>query len=449
MKISWIGSADRIKHELKQCGEEGHDISLLNDEWDQILIHIKDKDELNRRADEFYLKIEKAFLIDGKNKNEPSGWEEIKSQANFTDDKIPAFSSEFVADRILGGWLGRSAGCLLGKPVEKTQRAGIKELLQSNNTWPLSDYVTGIGIPEDLLQKYPWNRHSGKESLKENIDCMTEDDDMNYPMVNLYAAELYGEAITTENIIQSWLEMMPVLSTFTAERVAYLNVLNGIPVDETARYRNPYREWIGAQIRADLWGWISPAQPNRAADFAWRDASLSHTGNGIYGEIFIACAIAASFKYTDMRDIINEALKFIPQASRLYKAITYVLSLPVEETPWEDVLDLLYEKFGQYHWVHTINNAALVTAALISSKGDFERAVCNVVMGGWDTDSNGATAGSIMGTMLGASQLPEKWISPLKNKIRSSIKGFDNITFTELAERTVNKSFYLQKKGAQ
>ncbi len=30
---------------------------------------------------------------------------------------------------------------------------------------------------------------------------------------------------------------------------------------ETALIRNPYREWIGAQIRADLWGWVSPAQP--------------------------------------------------------------------------------------------------------------------------------------------------------------------------------------------
>jgi ADP-ribosylglycohydrolase len=105
-------------------------------------------------------------------------------------------------------------------------------------------------------------------------------------------------------------------------------------------------------------------------------------------------------------------------------------------------VDSLYKKFGKYHWVHTINNASLVVAALLSSKGDFERAVCNAVMGGWDTDSNGATVGSIMGTMLGANKLPSKWITPLNNKIRSSLKGFDYSLLSDLAKRTINKAKY-------
>ena len=95
-----------------------------------------------------------------------------------------------------------------------------------------------------------------------------------------------------------------------------------------------------------------------------------------------------------------------------------------------------------YHWVHSINNAALVVAALISSKGNYEKAICNVVMGGWDTDSNGATVGSIIGTMLGASKLPVKWISPLNNRIRSSLKGFDNSLLSDLANRTTRQSKY-------
>ena len=104
---------------------------------------------------------------------------------------------------------------------------------------------------------------------------------------------------------------------------------------------------------------------------------------------------------------------------------------------WETALDQLHEEFGHYHWVHTINNAALVTAALIFGNGDYEQSICNVVMGGWDTDSNGATVGSIVGTMLGAENLPGKWIDPLNNQIRSSMKGFDRSRFTDLAKRTV------------
>ncbi|TSA30638.1 MAG: ADP-ribosylglycohydrolase family protein [Ignavibacteriales bacterium] len=442
MRISWLEISERIKYELQQLEEEGNNISELRSEWQQIEDAKNSVDEFRNKAKAFYQKIENIFSSNKNFENEPSSWNEIVRQCHIKTDTIPSFAHSFIEDRILGGWLGRSAGCLLGKPVEKTTRSGIRELLLSNGTWPISDYITERGIPNSLLQKYPWNKHNGKESLKENIVCMTEDDDMNYPMINLFVYERYGRNFTTENIIHTWMEMIPVLSTFTAERVAYLNTLNGILPPATATIRNPYREWIGAQIRADIWGWISPAQSAQASEFAWRDARLSHIGNGIYGEIFFASAIAASFKFNDLRKIINEALSFIPPRSKFYEAIHYVLSIPIHELSWDETVNSLYQKFGTYHWVHTINNAALVVAALLSSKGNYESAICNVVMGGWDTDSNGATVGSIMGTMLGAKNLPSKWIAPLKNKIRSSLKGFDNCLISDLAKRTVILSKY-------
>lgn len=445
MKISWLEISERIKYELRQREEEGNNVVELSSEWNGIEKLRLSEVELKMKADLLFRKLEETPSQVENKSNEPTSWNDIVQQCNIKADSIPSFSPSFIEDRILGGWLGRSAGCLLGKPIEKTSRSGIIELLSSNGTWPISDYITGHGIPDSLLQKYPWNKHSGKESLKENIECMTEDDDMNYPMLNLLVYEQYGEEFTTENIIQKWMELLPVLSTFTAERVAYSNALNGIRPPDTAIIRNPYREWIGAQIRADVWGWISPAQPARAAEFAWRDARLSHVRNGIYGEIFFAAAITASFKYDNAQTIISEALSFVPPQSRFAEVIRFVLSLPIQKQSWDDTVDYLYQKFGHYHWVHTINNAALVTAALISSKGDYERAVCNVVMGGWDTDSNGATVGSIMGTMLGAKTLPSKWVSPLNNKIRSSLKGFDNSLLSELAKRTSKISKYLLK----
>lgn len=443
MRISWLEILERIKYELRQREEEGNNAVELCSEWNQIEKLGLSEVELKMKAELFYRKLEETPSQVKNESSEPTSWNEIVRQCNYKADRIPSFSPSLIEDRILGGWLGRSAGCLLGKPIEKTQRSGIIELLSSNGTWPISDYITADGIPDSLLKKYPWNKHNGKESLKENVACMPEDDDMNYPMLNLSVYERYGEEFTTENIIQTWMDMLPVLSTFTAERVAYVNALNGILPPETAMIRNPYREWIGAQIRADVWGWISPAQPARAAEFAWRDARLSHVHNGIYGEIFFASAIAASFKYDNILTIISEALSFVPPQSRFAKAIRFVLSMPIQKQSWDATIDSLYQKFGMYHWVHTINNAALVVAALLSSKEDYERAICNVVMGGWDTDSNGATVGSIMGTMLGEKNLPLKWLSPLNNRIRSSLKGFDNALLSDLAKRTTKLSKYL------
>ena len=48
--------------------------------------------------------------------------------------------------------------------------------------------------------------------------------------------------------------------------------------------------------------------------------------------------------------------------------------------------------------------------------------------------STGATAGSVLGAMLGAQNLPAKWINPLHNRIRSMVVGYDDIAITDVAD---------------
>ena len=438
MNLSWINADDLVTYELRQQEEDGHDVAPFRERWQRLKQEPQEQRKAQREAHRLLDELAALPLPPEVAEREPSTLLEIRAQRPAVSASLPqlALADAELLDRIAGGWLGRAAGCLLGKPVEKIPREGIKMILQSNGTWPLSDYITAQGIPDALLKKYPWNRHSGKESLRENLVGMTEDDDLNYPMLNLHVLETYGPQFSTEHVAQTWLSLLPALSTFTAERAAYLNCLSGVQPPETATNQNPYREWIGAQIRADLWGWVSPGNPARAAELAWRDARLSHVRNGIYGEMFFAAVIAAAFVAENLAQAIAQGLMQIPQNSRLAAAIHFALALPEREKTWEGAVDRLYERFGSYHWVHTINNAALVVAALLYGAGDYERSICNVVMAGWDTDSNGATAGSILGTMQGAARLPRKWIAPLRNTIRSSMKGFDHSRFDDLAQRT-------------
>ena len=111
---------------------------------------------------------------------------------------------------------------------------------------------------------------------------MPEDDDLNYPLLGLLLLERHGHGFTTADVARLWLDELPAGRTFTAERVAYRNLLAGIEPPHTARYRNPFREWIGALIRADVYGWTHPGDPAAAAEQAWRDATLTHTANGVY-----------------------------------------------------------------------------------------------------------------------------------------------------------------------
>jgi hypothetical protein len=71
------------------------------------------------------------------------------------------------------------------------------------------------------------------------------------------------------------------------------------------------------------------------------------------------------------------------------------------------------------------------------SEGGFSAAVGNTVQGGWDTDSNGATVGAVMGALLGAQALPEHFIVPLEDRTRSAVFGYDHSRISDLANRTL------------
>ena len=80
----------------------------------------------------------------------------------------------------------------------------------------------------------------------------------------------------------------------------------------SATHRNPYREWIGAQIRGDFFGYAMPGRPGRAAELAWRDACISHVRNGIYGEMWVAAMVAAAAVTDDPRAVVAEGLAQVP-----------------------------------------------------------------------------------------------------------------------------------------
>jgi hypothetical protein len=139
-----------------------------------------------------------------------------------------------------------------------------------------------------------------------------------------------------------------------------------------------------------------------------------------------------------MRAALDAALAQVPPHSRLAEALDDVLGLYSSGVDWESARNDLAERYyGQYSFVHTVNNAAVVAAALLWGEGDYTRTIGLAVQGGWDTDCNGATAGSVFGAMHGTKALPAKWIDPLNDLVRSAVFGFDNSRISSLAERTL------------
>ena len=96
--------------------------------------------------------------------------------------------------------------------------------------------------------------------------------------------------------------------------------------------------------------------------------------------------------------------------------------------------------------MHTLNNAALLTYGLAAGRGDFDRTICLTVMGGWDTDSCGATAGAVAGALGGTAVIAERWSAPLRNRLSTSIPGLDGLSFDSVTERTL--AVYDQVRGS-
>ncbi|MFZ3571117.1 ADP-ribosylglycohydrolase family protein [Streptomyces sp. BH097] len=344
-----------------------------------------------------------------------------------------------LRDRLHAAWLGRAAGCLLGKPVEKLPLEGIRAIARSTGNWPLNGWFTERGLDPAVATAHPWNRRSAPTSLAENIDGMPEDDDLNYPLLALLLIRRHGTDFTTDDVARLWLDELPAGRTFTAERIAYRNLLAGLEPPHTATYRNPFREWIGAQIRADVFGWINPGAPHHAARLAHRDAVLTHTANGVYGAMFTAATIATAASGTaDVHTALASGLAVVPPRSRYAHAVRLGIELARAQEDFETVVDALHAAYADHHWVHVLPNAALLAAALTHADGDFEGSICRAVSGGWDTDSNGATAGSVAGLLAGhPDALGERWTAPLKNRLATTVAGFDGIGFDELARLTL------------
>jgi ADP-ribosylglycohydrolase len=352
-----------------------------------------------------------------------------------------ALSDDDLLDRIHGGWLGRAAGCALGKPVEGWPKAKIDSYLSFTKALPLDDYLPyATDHPDGLVPRNP-------ECTRGRITSMERDDDMDYPVLGLLLLEQNGVNFTSRGVANAWLSYLPYQLVYTAESVAYRNFVNDCWPPESATYRNPFREWIGAQIRGDIFGWVTPGWPEKAAELGFRDARISHVKNGIYGEMFVAAMLSAAFATDDIERIIEIGLSEVPASCRLAEAVSDTVAWCRERSDWESVWNRINEKYGHYHGVHTINNAALVVMGLLFGASDYERGIVVAVRGGWDTDCNGATVGSILGARSGARALPAKWVGVFNDRLLSFVRGCSENRISDLAARTFRVAKKVQEEG--
>lgn len=426
---------DSFATEYQQSIEEGLDI----EEYKELFAAAKKlpKSEIKSRIGDILFDIvAHAKKKDGYPYMEPSDLESIKMLRKPYEYKQTEVAS--LEDKIHGAWMGRICGCMLGKTVECIHTNELWPFLKETNNYPMHRYIYRTDLNQEILDKYTFGfKH---RSYADEIDGMPVDDDTNFVVLAQMIIEEYGKDFTPYDVSRAWIKYQNMYSYWTAERVAYCNFLKGYEPPQSAIYKNPYREWIGAQIRGDYFGYINPGKPDKAAEMAWRDASISHVKNGIYGEMFVAAMLAVAAETNNIEDIILGGLAEIPHTSRLYKSVMGVVNGYKSDVSQKECFDNIHQEYDEYTshgWCHTISNAMIVVASLLYGKGDYGKSICMAVETGYDTDCNGATVGSILGMANGIKSIPDYWTKPINDTLHTSIFGVDTVKVSDRVKMTL------------
>lgn len=329
------------------------------------------------------------------------------------------FDAGAYTERLRGAWLARCAGCTLGAMVEMRSIEEMERLAEHcGMDFPPTDYWTAPPVPPYHTR---YNMSTFADYARGNLRHVPVDDDVAYTLLGLLILEEFGPGFTTEEVGRAWLRRLPI--AYTAEKVTLENLERGVSWRRAGEKDNPYMEWIGADIRSDPWGYAAPGWPEKAAELAWRDARLSHRMNGIYGEMFFSAAIAAAFAVDDPLEACRIGLTEIPRGSRLHEDVSWALRTAPRLKGWRQARRLVDERFPGMHAAHTLNNACLTVFGLALGRGDVTKTIGITVAMGLDNDCTAATAGSIVGAVVGAKGVPDHWWKPFRGKVRSYLKG--------------------------
>ena len=434
----WELYASAVLDEYQQSIDEGLDI----EEYKNIFADISKLPQgmvKEKFGDVVFEIITEAKQRKGYKYNEPSTLEEIKAlRKPYRIDK--KLDKKQLESKMKGAWVGRVCGCMLGKSVEGIHTDELIPLLKSSDNYPMHRYILKSDIDAVDASKFKYDLIN--RPYADTIDGMPPDDDTNYTVLAQQIIDDYGFDFTPLNVLEAWVKYQPKEAYCTAERVAFCNFIKGYEPPCSAIYKNPYREWIGAQIRTDYYGYINPGNPEAAADMAWRDASISHIKNGIYGAMFVAAALSTAAITDNIEDIILSALAHVPHTSRFYEDVMQVVNGYKNGISCKECFENIHEKYDEYTdygWCHTNPNAMITVASLLYGEGNYGKSICMAVETGFDTDCNGATVGSIFGMTHGIESIPEYWQRPINDKLQTSIFGVGTVSISERVAKTLTQ----------
>ena len=309
-------------------------------------------------------------------------------------------------DKVRGCWIGKNIGGVFGEPFELKRQ------------WNDATFYV-----QDLSKGPPPN------------------DDLDLQLVWLAAVERYGRQVNSSILGDYWLNF--VTPTWVEYGMGKANLRAGMAPPISGALDNDYRNSCGCFIRSELWACLAPGNPALAARYAYEDGSVDHAEDGLEAELFCAAMQSAAFVESDPYKLIDIGLSYVRPESRFAAAIHAALDARKEGVSFREAIVRIHNTvpgtFGVQALTNTEarqrsdamgfdtigepgldapENCGIFIAAWLYGK-DFEEQMILCNSAGEDADCTCATLGALLGIINGADALPEKWVAPLGDVIKT------------------------------
>lgn len=304
-------------------------------------------------------------------------------------------------DKVLGCWLGKNIGGTLGAPFECKR-----------GVFPVDFYTQKLhGEP-------------------------LPNDDLDLQLVWLNAAEKFGRGVTGAILGEYWL--MYVVPNWGEYGAGKNNLAAGLLPPLSGFVNNVYRDSCGAFILSEIWACLAPGHPEIAVQYAYEDATVNHSHEGVYAEVFCAAVESAAFAEKDTRKLIEIGLSYIPADCGVACAVNVVIEAYDGGKSWQEarklVLQAVPATFGLLGTPReqllpdepigamgydAPSNIGIILIGWLYGEGDFGKSICLATACGEDADCTAGTLGALLGIIHGAAALPARWLEPIGRSIQT------------------------------
>ena len=303
-------------------------------------------------------------------------------------------------DRVLGAWLGKCAGGIVGAPIE-----GIKAF----NDIKLSKKLFEVNYPND---------------------------DLDLQLLWLDMVKKKGPGVRDNDFAEHWRNHVGF--PWNEYGIATRNIRMGVYPPQSGSHNNYYYgQSMGCPIRSEIWGLLNPGDPEKAAFYAGMDAGLDHYGFSVDAEKFLSACISVAFLEKDITQIFKNALKIINKQSPMHQLVENILSWH-KISGYKNARGKIKSFYGDADFTSAPMNIGFSLLVLLEYGSSF-MSVIEALNMGHDSDCIAATCGALVGVISGYDKIPRRWKDLVGNELLVSreIVGIETAeTITGLAEET-------------